>query len=88
MSIRFTCELTDLDTEALLGFLERMTDNNGDRMLEILDCAKEWLRLDAPIPSHRGESHVSTSLVLVHEGDECGTGVPSLSQIPSLQRPA
>jgi hypothetical protein len=88
MTIRFTCELTDPDTEALLNFLERLTGNNGDRMLEVIDCAKEWLKLDAPIPSHNGELHVSTSLVLVAQDYEDVPAVSSLSQMPSLQPPA
>lgn len=68
MSIRFSCELTDPDTEALLSFLEKLTSNNGERMLEVLDCAKNWLKLDAPIPSHNGEAHTKSSLLLT--GDE------------------
>jgi hypothetical protein len=81
MSIRFSCELTDPDTEALLGFLLDMTNNDCDRMLEILDCAKEWIKLDAPIPSHSGDAHKSSLLHVVIESDEGKSS--SLSQTPS-----
>jgi hypothetical protein len=82
MSIRFSCELTDPDTEALLCFLERLTDNNEDRMLTVLDCAKDWLKLGTPIPSHRGDAHEKSSLVLVD--DSVDQAVSSLSHTPSL----
>jgi hypothetical protein len=82
MSIRFTCELTDPDTQALLDFLEKLTDNDGGRMMTVLDCAKEWLKLEAPIPSHRGESHESTSLVLVDDSGDSTVLLPT--QTPAL----
>jgi hypothetical protein len=83
MSIRFTCQLTDPDTEALLIFLEKLTANNESRMLEVLDCAKEWLKLDAPTPSHRGESHMSTSLLLVDDSDDPTFSSPSHTPVQS-----
>lgn len=86
MSIRFTCELTDPDTEALLNFLEKLTGNDEDRMVTVLDCAKDWLRLQAPIQSHRGDVHVKSSLLLVdEEGDSIS---PSPSQMPALSQQA
>jgi len=70
MSIRFSCEVTDPDTEALLNFLEKLTGNDEDRMLTILDCAKDWLKLEAPIQSHHGDAHMKSSLLLVNEDRE------------------
>ena len=81
MSIRFSCELTDPDTQELLHFLEKLTGNNEDRMLEVLDCAKNWLKLEAPIPSHRGDAHEKSSLVLVDDLDD--PTVSLLSHTPS-----
>jgi hypothetical protein len=86
MSIRFSCELTDPDTEALLNFLEKLTGNDESRMLTVLDCAKDWLKLEAPIPSHRGDAHEKESLVLVDEGDDSIS--PSPSQMPALSQQA
>lgn len=83
MSIRFSCELTDPDTQELLSFLEKLTGNDGDRMLEVLDCAKDWLKLEAPLPSHRRDGRVKSSLVLVDDSDDRTDSL--LSQTPSLQ---
>lgn len=65
MSIRFSCELTDPDTEALLSFLEKLTGNDEVRMMAVLDCAKEWLKLDTPIQSYRGDARIKSSLLLI-----------------------
>lgn len=82
MAIRFSCEVTDPDTQALLNFLEQLTGNDADRMLTVLDCAKDWLRMEAPIQSHRGDGRVKSSLELVDEED--GRIAPPPSQSPSL----
>ena len=82
MSIRFSCELTDPDTQELLCFLEKLTGNDGDRMMEVLDCAKAWLKLEAPIPSHQCDARVKSSLVLVDDSDDPTASL--LSQTPSL----
>lgn len=86
MSIRFSCELTDPDTEALLNFLEKLTGNDEVRMLTVLDCANDWLKLQAPIQSHRGDAHVKSSLLLVDEGDDSIS--PSPSQMLALSQQA
>lgn len=72
MAIRFTCEVSDPHTEAVLQFLGARLEDDTRKMLTVLNCAKKWLELEAPIPFDRSvESHVSTSLVLVTvEGDD------------------
>jgi len=82
MSIRFSCESTDPDTEALLSFLLDLTHNNCDRMVELIDCAKDWLKLDAPIPSHNGDAHKSSLLHVVVETGDLTVSLPS--QMPVL----
>jgi len=76
LSIRFSCELTDPDTESLLSFLLNLTDNNPDRMLEILDCARAWLKLDAPIPSHNGDARKSALLHVVVDSNDPTPSLP------------
>jgi hypothetical protein len=85
MSIHFSCELTDPDTEALLNFLEKLTGNDEGRMLTVLDCAKDWLKLEAPIQSHRGDAHVKSSLVLVADQDDSSFVEPSRMPVLSQQ---
>lgn len=48
MPIRFTCEVTDPETESLLRYLEDKygLDNTTKRM--VLDLAISWLTLDSP----------------------------------------
>ena len=69
MSIRFSCELTDPDTQALLGFLEKLTGNDEVRMLTVLSCAEKWLLLQVPIHSHHGDAHMKSALLLVDDQD-------------------
>jgi len=56
-------------------------------MMTVLDCAKEWLKLDTPIQSHRGDAHEKVSLLLVDEDSEDAPDASSLSQMTSLQPP-
>lgn len=85
MSIHFSCELTDPDTEALLSFLLNLTSNDCDRMLELIDRAKDWLNLDAPTPSHNGDAHKSALLHVVVDLDGPSVSLPA--QTPVLSEP-
>jgi len=69
MSIRFSVELDDPHTENLLRYLETALGDNEVHKLEVLDCARQWLELHAPIAFNRGESHVKSSLLLVADHD-------------------
>jgi hypothetical protein len=65
MAIRFTCEVSDPHTEALLRFLDDLLGNNEAHKLEVLSCARQWLEMDTPTVFSRDDRHESQSLQLV-----------------------
>jgi hypothetical protein len=81
MPIRFTCEVTDPHTEALLRFLEDLMGDNEAHKMEVLSCAMQWLRMGTPTVFNRDDAHESQSLRLVD--DEIDPIASSLSQQPS-----
>ncbi len=86
MSIRFSCEITDPHVEALLLFLGARLDDDKNQMIDVLDCAKAWLKLESPIPFDRSAyEHVKSSLVLVHEEDDKTSLAPSQKPLPPAQ---
>jgi len=46
--IRFSCEVTDPHTEALLRFLDDLLGDNETHKLEVLSCARQWLEVNTP----------------------------------------
>jgi len=65
MAIRFSCEVTDPHTEALLLFLDDLLGDNEEHKLAVLSCAQQWLRLDTPTVFNRGDARESLSLRVV-----------------------
>jgi len=72
MSIRFSCELTDPHTEALLLFLDDLLGDNEAHKLQVLSCARQWLELEDKVPPTaftRGDVHEKPSLRVVADQD-------------------
>jgi hypothetical protein len=72
MPIRFTCEVTDPHTEAVIGFLGERLNGDTKQMLQVIECVKKWLEMESPIPFDQSlYEQMSSSLVLVTvEGGE------------------
>lgn len=54
-------------------------------MLELIDRAKDWLNLDAPIPSHNGDAHKSSLLHVVVDSDGPTVSLPAQTPVLSEQ---
>lgn len=84
MPIRFTCEVTDPHTEALLRFLGARLGDDTSKALAIVNCAKEWLEMQAPNRFDRScDEHMSASLVLVTVEDGKTSSSPSQTPVES-----
>ena len=86
MPIRFSVELTDPHTEALLIFLEDQLGDNEAHKLSVLSCARQWLELHAPTAFNRGDAHEKSSLVV--ETDESVLDASSPAQTQPQHRQA
>ena len=71
MSIRFSVELNDPHTEALLRYLEDVLGDNYVHKLEVLSCARQWLELEDKTPTafNRGDARIKSSLLLIVDDD-------------------
>jgi len=85
MAIRFTCEVTDPHTEAVLQLLGERLDNDTSKMLKVVCRAKQWLELESPIPfDSSGYEQMSSSLVVVTDEEHKTSHTPCL---PPSQSP-
>jgi len=70
MAIRFTCEVSDPHTQAVIQLLGERLGNDPEQMLKVILCAKKWLELECPTPfAHSECGHMSSSLVTVDDDD-------------------
>ena len=71
MPIRFTSEVTDPETEALLRHLEDKYGSDNTTKTMVLDLAKSWLTLDSPGALVRDEYETKQLLVVDDQTDIC-----------------
>jgi hypothetical protein len=69
--IRFTCEVTDPDTEALLRYLEDRYGADNTIKGMVLDQAKRWLELDSPGGIYRICPDTKQLLLAADQTDTC-----------------
>jgi len=71
MAIRFTCEVTDPETESLLRYLEDKYGSDNTTKTMVLDLAKSWLALDSPGALVRDRHEIKQLLLGADQIDIC-----------------
>lgn len=71
MAIRFTCEVTDPETESLLRYLEDKYGSDNTMKTMVLDLAKSWLTLDSPGGLFRNDPETKQLLLVADQTDIC-----------------